>query len=132
MKKITAIVLLTVMVSSGLVFGEEKIKYEKVPGATEALIKVGKSQAEMMKVAGEETKSYEKIRNAIHNGRLEKEETAQDIVKRYGEPVVIIPARKGNLERWVYKPAEVTFFSGQKIYLFFNENMQLVSWQDLG
>ena len=132
MKRIIVIALLTVMVLPLVAFGEEKVKYEKVPGATEALIKVGKSQAEMMQVAREETRNYEKIRNAIHNGRLEENQIAQDIEKKYGKPVVILPARKGSLERWVYKPAEVSFFSGQKIYLFFNENMELVRWEDLG
>ena len=48
-----------------------------------------------------------------------------DIVKTCGEPVAI--ASGGT--RWVYKPPTSTFFKGEKIYLFFNKDDQLIDWE---
>jgi len=110
---------------------ESDIKYEKIDGGTDTLMKVGKSQSEMAAAAKSESANYDKIKNAIKNGRLSEGDAARDIIKRYGEPVVMLPARKGRPEKWVYKPAGAEFFSNEKIYLFFDENGGLLKWQDL-
>ncbi|MFH1665407.1 MAG: hypothetical protein ABIA77_04590 [Candidatus Omnitrophota bacterium] len=108
---------------------EKKVKYVKSKGGLQALIEVGKKNQEMEKELKGETGAYEKVRKALDKGRFEKGEAAADIIRKYGEPVIVLQDEKGGGQKWVYKPAQASFWSGEKVYLLFDENDALVDWE---
>ena len=88
------------------------------------LIEVGKSQAAMEKELKKETKTFQAIKNAVESGGIKKGQSQKFIEKKYGEPVIILK-EKGGVEKWLYKPGNVSHFGGIKIYLFFNTDKKL-------
>jgi hypothetical protein len=87
-----------------------------------ALIEVGKAQAEIQRAYDEETKAFERVRDAIERGAIKKGDDKKDILREYGEPVVILKDNKNNREKWVYKPASSSFFKGVRINIFFGSD----------
>ncbi len=88
----------------------------------DTLIEVGHGQVEIAKHYRTETKNYEAIKRAIDNGRLNKGEAKAKIEKEYGEPVVTFWDSGKKKEKWIYKPARASFFTGEQICLFFDNN----------
>ena len=88
------------------------------------MIKAGRSQEKMQKILKEETKIFEKVKKAVEAGKIKKGQSRDLILKKYGEPVVII-SKKNNIEKWVYKPGYASHFDNIKAYLFFNEKGEL-------
>ena len=95
---------------SGLVFGE----------GLGTLIEVGKSQKEMQKALEGETRTFNDLKEALEKGELDKALTGDEILKKYGEPVLISDEGLGK-EKWMYKPGSSDHFTGTKIYLYFDE-----------
>ncbi|RKY27647.1 MAG: hypothetical protein DRP61_03705 [Candidatus Omnitrophota bacterium] len=94
------------------------------------LIELGKSDKLKEKTLKEETENFLKIKEAIEKGELKKGLSKEEFLKDYPPPVVVIP--EGNLERWVYKRGESSWFSSDKIYLFFDSEYILEDWQIKG
>lgn len=85
------------------------------------LIEVAKSQADMQRVYEEETYAYRQVKKAVESGKIEKGRSEADILSRYGKPVVSQKDLDGVRDKWIYKPATSSFFSGPKICLFFDQ-----------
>lgn len=86
-----------------------------------SLIEVGKSQKEIASALDQETKNFEKVRSDVVNGSLNKGIFRDDVKRKYGEPVIKFDKDRDNPETWIYKPANVSFFDGVKIYLKFDD-----------
>jgi len=91
------------------------------------LSKVGKSQSQIQRALDKETAVYTEVKKALINNELNMGSSAEQIQKHFGPPVVIV--KQGDVWRHLYKPAHSTHFSGEKIYLFFDENGKLVRFQ---
>jgi len=91
------------------------------------LIELGKSCKLKEKALKKETENFLRIKEAIERGELKKGLSKKEFLKDYPIPVVVIP--EDNQERWVYKRGESSWFSSDKIYLFFNSEHILQDWQ---
>ena len=91
--------------------------------AVEALIEVGRGQAEIQKAYIDETKVYERVRRAVDDGAIKKGLSKKDIREEYGEPVINYSDFDTKRDTWVYKPAKSDFMGGGiKVYLYFDNN----------
>jgi len=93
------------------------------------LIELGKSQGKIAKALKKETKTYNKVKEAINSGKLKEGEPAENILKKFGEPVIDIYDKKRDAVKWLYMPAASTHFEGEKLYLFMDKDDKLVGWQ---
>jgi hypothetical protein len=89
------------------------------------LKKIAAAQADAQKAYKEETKAFERVKSAIDKGVVKKGITKKDFKKLYGEPVVNTVDFDTGREKWIYKPAASTFFSGIKIYIYFDRDSKL-------
>jgi hypothetical protein len=89
------------------------------------LIDLAQGQAAIAGDNTRDTKVYERVKSAVENGSIVKGQSKSEIKDRYGEPVVILPKEYGRPERWFYKPAKSSFFSGEKITFCFDENNKI-------
>ena len=100
-----------------------------VPGICAAslgeLMSIAKAQADAQKQYKEETRAFESVKKDINKGLIKKGQSKKEIKKRYGEPVVNTIESDTGREKWIYKPAESSFFSGIKAYLYFDKNDNL-------
>lgn len=85
------------------------------------LIKVGKSQDEMIRILNDETKTYGEIMEAIKAGRIEEGGSGEEIRKRYGAPVLAVDEGNG-VSKWIYKPGYASYFDKEKVYIFVDKN----------
>jgi hypothetical protein len=108
---------------------DEKVKWVRSKTGLNSLMTLSKDRGVMVRDLEGETKNYDKIARALEDDKLTQGQKAEDIIKRYGEPVVGLPYRSGELTRWVYKPYEATFFEGPKISLFFDDQGDLIRWE---
>lgn len=83
-----------------------------------ALIEVGRSQADIARAASRETENFKKVKRAVESGAIEKGVAKERISRAYGEPVIAY--EKGGRIVWVYKGAGDSFFEGVKVYLIFD------------
>lgn len=81
-------------------------------------------------VLNQETASFEKVKKYMDSGKMEKGMGMQSVLKEFGEPLLIYYESPG--AKWVYKPASASWFEGEKIYLFFDEEGKLVKWECIG
>jgi hypothetical protein len=84
-----------------------------------ALLEVAKSQSKAQNQLAAETKYFNNLKTAIEEGRIKNGLSQAHIKRTIGSPVIIQDEDCG--QRWVYKPAEATFFDNNKIYLYFNK-----------
>ena len=91
------------------------------------LIDMGKDANYHDGLVQSETQRYEKVRLAIQEGEISEGISAAEFVKEYGEPVIAM--KKGGQTAYVYKHGESTWFSPKKIYLYFDEAMNLIDWK---
>jgi len=89
------------------------------------LIALARNQGEIQKGFKEDAKKYEALKRAYESGAIRKGESKGDIGKRYGEPEVVLPASAGKKERWIYKPPAASFFGGERITFYFDDNGNL-------
>ena len=88
----------------------------------DTLIDVSKSMGDIQKEYNEETKNFDRVKRAVDSGSIKKGQNKDEILKQYGEPVVMTKDSSSKKEKWVYKPATSSFFDGIRIYLFFNDD----------
>lgn len=98
-------------------------------GDLKALMKLGKSQAEISKSLQEESKNYKRVKDAIISEELKEGMPAAGIREKYGEPIIDVFDNKKNAYKWLYMPATSTHFKGEKLYLFVSEEGKLVGWK---
>ncbi len=109
----------------------DEVEYEKFKGGLGSLIAFGRTRAEMVRQYNAETKSYNSIKKAVDSGQLREGDAASTVKRRYGDPVITLTDDRDSTTKWIYKPAEASFSSNQKIYLTFDENDKLVEWISL-
>ncbi|MBN1872474.1 MAG: hypothetical protein JW800_07880 [Candidatus Omnitrophica bacterium] len=93
------------------------------------LMEIGKNQEIMAKALKDETKNYNRVKEAILGEKLKEGISSAEIKKRYGEPIIDIFDEKRNVYKWLYMPETSTHFEGEKIYLYVDEEGVLVGWQ---
>jgi len=86
------------------------------------LTAIAKAQKDAQAEYAAETRAFEKVKAAICNGKIKKGQSDKDISGRYGEPVVNLVESETGRTKWIYKPAQSSFFSGAKLYLYFDKN----------
>jgi len=91
------------------------------------LIELGKSDKIKQKALEEETKSFLKLKEAIEEGLLKEGLSKKEVLKLYGEPVITLS--RDEIEKWVYKKGQESWFGGEKIYLFFGKDSKLRGWE---
>ena len=89
------------------------------------LMEISRAQADAQKAYGEETKAFERVKAAIQNKEITKGQAKKDVSERYGQPVVNTQEFETGREKWIYKPAKSSFFSGPKACLYFDKNDKL-------
>jgi hypothetical protein len=114
------------------VYKNKKIKWVKSKTGLKSLMTLSKDTGKMESELKEETKSYESVKKAMDEGLLEKGMASSEVSSKYGEPVLVISDQDGKLTRWVYKPSQATYFSGPKVYLFFDPDDGLQKWETVG
>ena len=90
----------------------------RAEGGLGALAKVGKSQEKMEKILDKETDVFEDISKDIEKGKISQGMATQELIDKYGEPVIKIDDKDTGVSRWVYKPGSATYFDKDKIYIF--------------
>jgi len=93
------------------------------------LMEIGKSQADIAKSLGEETKNYNRIKEAIIAKEFKEGMLADTIRKKYGEPIIEVFDKKKNAYKWLYMPAASSHFKGEKLYLLVDKDGKLVGWE---
>jgi hypothetical protein len=89
----------------------------------DALIEMGRGQAEIQKAYAEEAKAYERVRAAVDKGDIAKGRPKKDIREEYGNPVIDYTDFATKRETWVYKPAKSDFMgNGVRLYIYFDSN----------
>ncbi|MDD5136037.1 MAG: hypothetical protein PHN63_01670 [Candidatus Omnitrophica bacterium] len=88
-------------------------------------MEIARAQKDAQKTYADETKAFKRVKAAIDSGAIKKGLSEKEVQNRYGEPVVNIADSATGREKWIYKPAEASFFSGIKIYLFFDKDKNL-------
>lgn len=90
----------------------------------DTLQNLAKSQNEIQEVLKKETETFKAVKNAFDNGKIKIGQSKNEILVKYGEPVVVLEDSGGmrGAEKWIYKPSSSTYFEGIKIYLNFDEN----------
>jgi hypothetical protein len=92
-----------------------------------ALLEVAKSQSKAQNQLEAETKYFNNLKTAVEEGRIKSGFSKAHIKRTIGPPVIIQDEDYG--QRWVYKPADATFFDNNKIYLYFNEEGLLTKYK---
>lgn len=87
----------------------------------DSLVEVGRSMADIGNAMDQETKIFKAVKAAVDNGDIKKGLSQSEIRSRYGEPVIASDDFATKREKWVYKPADSSFFEGIRIYLFFDD-----------
>lgn len=108
---------------------DKKVKWEKSKTGLGSLMALSKDRGVMEADYAKETKSYNALKEALEKGDLERGLTNEEIIKKFGKAVVVLPEGSEGMERWVYKASEFSYFKGAKVYLFFNSQGELESWE---
>ncbi|MCX5678982.1 MAG: hypothetical protein NTY76_07775 [Candidatus Omnitrophica bacterium] len=90
-------------------------------GGIDSLVEVGKSMADINAAMDEETRAFNRVKEAIDTGIIKKGISEAEVRSRCGEPVIANDDSATKREKWVYKPATSSFFKGIRIYLFFDD-----------
>ena len=83
---------------------------------------IARAQKDAQATYTQETKAFERVKEAIDKGAIKKGQSKKEIESRYGDPVVSIPEYGTGREKWIYKPAKSSFFSGVKACLYFDKD----------
>ena len=89
------------------------------------LMEIARAQKDAQATYAQETRAFERVKEAIDKGTIKKGQSKKEIQNRYGDPVVSIPEYGTKREKWIYKPAKSSFFSGVKAYLYFDKDSSL-------
>jgi len=86
------------------------------------LIEISKDQADIQKEYSEETRNYENLKRGVDGGSVVKGQNKRIVGDKFGAPVVVVGEYGTDREKWIYKPASSSFFSGPRISLFFTKD----------
>ena len=86
------------------------------------LMDIARAQKDAQATYTEETRAFERVKEAIDKGAIKKGQSKEEIKNRYGDPVVSIPEYGTGREKWIYKPAKSSFFAGLKAYIYFDKD----------
>ncbi|MBI3252697.1 MAG: hypothetical protein HYZ52_05240 [Candidatus Omnitrophica bacterium] len=95
----------------------------------DTLIDAGKDQNYKEAVLAGEEAAFQNVKEAAKKGILAPPLSGEEIRKQFGEPVVILTA--GAEKKWAYKSRRATWFSGPKIYLFFDKEEHLTRLEEV-
>ncbi len=96
------------------------------PSKVNKLLLLKKNQQIKQELLEKQTASYKKIKDYMQLGKMQEGLTKKEVVEEFGEPVISF--LQENPQRWVYKAADQSWFTGEKVYLFFNEKGLLERW----
>ena len=85
------------------------------------LMDIAQSQDLIKRQYEQETRAFEKVKNAIERGDIKKGQAKDYILSKYGRPVVAVKDLDGKREDLIYKPASSSFFDGVRATLIFTE-----------
>jgi len=91
------------------------------------LLDVAKSQSQAQRELNAETKHFNNLKKAIEEDRIKTGMSERHIQRIIGKAMLVQNENDG--QRWVYKPAEATFFDNNKIYLYFDKNKLLTKYK---
>ncbi|MBU0548896.1 MAG: hypothetical protein KKH80_00565 [Candidatus Omnitrophica bacterium] len=91
------------------------------------LARLGGNDQLKEKALQEETANFLKVKDYIDNKKMEAGLNAKSCIRKFGKPVVITSYPEG--EKWIYKQSSVDWIGGEKIYLFFDAQKYLTSWE---
>ena len=92
----------------------------------DTLLELKSEQGALDDTLAEETKNFDRLRNALEKKEIQKGDSKEAVRLKAGEPVVIY--REKRRIKWVYKEIG---FKGPKIYLFFNPAGKLSDYKCL-
>ena len=72
-------------------------------------------------------KAYDRAVTNILSGDLKEGMSASEVERMLGEPAVQHQEDEG--AKWVYRNPEGGWFGGEKVYLYFGPDKQLMSWE---
>lgn len=84
-------------------------------------------EGEKAKISKEHQASYEKISRAMARQELKPGVSLKKIVSTYGKPASA--DRKNGHERWLYRSSKGPQMERPWIFLYFDENGKLLSWE---
>jgi len=116
--------------ASGSSAGTEKVKYVKSPDGVPALIEFSNSRKDMVKMLDAEEASYEKAKKAYDGAGLSRGMTMDEARKKFGEPANVDTWNKDGVTKWVYKKPSKDIASKEKVYLIFDKDGNLESWEE--
>lgn len=96
-----------------------------------SLIEVSNSMDQAQKAYDAETAQFEGLKTALESGAIEKGMSRDDILKKYGKPQVSFREALSQRQKWVYKPGTSDYFTGMKIYMFFDDGGLLEEIQEI-
>ncbi len=111
MKNIIYFLLLSIFVFNGC----SRIKVLKNLGANRTL---------MQKSIEKNDYLFQRLKQDIENNVINPGVMKSDILSRYGKPVL----EKDGCKTWLYR-LSLDFFENEKIYLYFDSNNGLISWE---
>ena len=91
------------------------------------LIELGRSDKLKERALKQETENFRIVKTYIESKKIQKNLSKDAALKIFGEPVIVFSQKSG--EKWVYKEAESSWFGGEKIYLFFDKQDNLINWE---
>lgn len=121
--KIPSYFLLIIFVSvfSGCAF----LKADKADLST--LIELKKTQDFEEQYVKEKVNNFNELSTKLSRGDLKKGDLKDDVIIKAGKPVLRVEKQKG--ETFVYRPLNENWFSGPKIYLYFDRENRLDHWK---
>ena len=90
-------------------------------------MELGKNDKLKQKALQQETQNFLKVKTYIDEEKMSGIASKEKALETFGEPVIVVG--EDSREKWVYKRAEVSWFGGEKIYLFFDTQGNLTDWQ---
>ena len=87
------------------------------------LIQVSKNMGEVEKACQAETAAHGRVKQAVANGSLTTGVSREAVYASYGEPVVMNIHTASGREKWIYMPSDSNHFTGEKICLYFREEV---------
>ncbi len=95
-----------------------------------ALEKYDESKAEIAKYVKKQEENFNRLKDDIKNGLLQKGSSEGEIVFNYGDPVFCKDAAlQGAVKKSCLYRYPTKYFDTNKVYLNFDENDKLYSWE---
>lgn len=121
-------ILIVVLVSIFLYDTSLHAKLAKVKDGIETLMKYDKEQKNLKKITKQDTINYEKALSVIKKGEIKIGSSVDLVLKKIGEPVVILYDQNNNTEEFIYKPADSDFFATREAHLMFDSNGKVIDF----